>query len=232
MFDGKISDEENEMYELFLKNKTEFYYIKRKNYLLSLNKDYNESNLITFQDKLNYLLIHESPEYKSNIVDKIKLSEYSKKVIGKDICIPILKIYDNAEQINLTELPDKFVLKCNHGSGWNIFCKNKTQFNLTETKYLLNEWMNTNYGLKGSEFQYFFIKRKIFASPYLGELIDYKTFCFNGKPKFIAARIILNSTSRKFIYNYYDLNWNITELELGRSSYKRDPKVIIKNQKI
>ena len=44
---------------------------------MSLNQTYNESNLLTIQDKLNYLLIHESPEYKSNIVDKIKLSEYS-----------------------------------------------------------------------------------------------------------------------------------------------------------
>ena len=113
-FDKSILHIENDTFELFLKNKTEFYYVKRKNYLMSLNQTYNESNLLTIQDKLNYLLIHESPEYKSNIVDKIKLSEYSKKILGKDICIPILKIYGNAEEINLTELPNKFVLKCNH----------------------------------------------------------------------------------------------------------------------
>ena len=156
---------ENDTFELFLKNKTEFYYVKRKNYLMSLNQTYNESNLLTIQDKLNYLLIHESPEYKSNIVDKIKLSEYSKKILGKDICIPILKIYDNVEEINLTELPNKFVLKCNHGSSFNIFCEDKNKFNFTKAKYLLNKWMNTNFGTIGNEFQYYFIKKKIFASP-------------------------------------------------------------------
>ena len=73
--------------KLFLQNKTKFYYVYRNKLL---NNRYNESNLKTFQQKMNYLIIHESPEYKSNIADKIKLSEYSKKIIGKDICIPII----------------------------------------------------------------------------------------------------------------------------------------------
>ena len=101
--------------KLFLKNKTKFYYKERKRYLKSRNKNYDESHLITFQEKLNYLMIHESPEYKGNIVDKIKLSDYSIKILGKDICIPILKTYNNVDEINIDELPDKFVLKCNHG---------------------------------------------------------------------------------------------------------------------
>ena len=222
---------ENDMFELFLKNKTNYYYIKRTNYLKRMNITYNESNLITFQDKLNYLLIHESPEYKSNIVDKIKLSEYSKKILGKDICIPILKIYDNVDEINLNELPQQFVIKCNHGSGWNIFCKDKNQFDLQMAKKHLGRWMSLNYGISGNEFQYFFIKKKILVNPYLGNLIDYKTFCFNGKPKFIAARIVLNSTKHEYIYNYYDTNWNITDIEYGTNSYKRDPNFKIEKPK-
>ena len=214
--------------KLFLKNKTKFYYKERKRYLKSRNKNYDESHLITFQDKLNYLMIHESPEYKGNIVDKIKLTDYSIKILGKDICIPILKTYNNVNEINIDELPDKFVLKCNHGSGMNIFCKNKSNFDLNIEKKRLNEWMNTNYGLPGTEFQYYFIERKILASPYLGKLTDYKTFCFNGRPKFIAARVILDEINHKYIYNYYDLNWTLTNLEYGRNSYKRDPKVNIK----
>ena len=198
----------------------------------NLKNKYNESNLKTFQEQMNYLIIHESPEYKSNIADKIKLSEYSKKLIGKDICIPILKIYNNIEEINLDELPDKFVLKCNHGSRMNIFCKDKAKFNLKKAKKILNNWLNTNYGLFGAEFQYFFIERKIFASPYMGDnIIDYKTFCFNGNPKFIAARIILNKKRNKFIYNYYDLNWKLTDIEYGSSKYKRDPNIIIERPK-
>lgn len=215
--------------KLFLKNKTEFYYITRKNFL---NGKYDESNLKTFQQKLNYLTIHESPEYKSNIADKIKLSEYSTKIIGKDICVPILKIYNDVDEINLDELPDKFVLKCNHGSNMNIFCKDKTKFNLEMAKISLNKWLNTNYGFLGAEFQYYFIERKIFASPYMGDnIIDYKIHCFNGNPKFIVGKIVLNEERNKCIFNFYDINWKLTEIEFGSKDYKRDPNIIIEKPK-
>jgi len=71
---------------------------------------------------LNWLIIHESPEYKSFLADKIKLHDYVQKIIGKDICVPILKIYDNASEINFDDLPNKFILKLNHGSHLNLIC--------------------------------------------------------------------------------------------------------------
>ena len=101
------------------------------------NMTYNESNLVTIQDKLNYLIIHESPDYKSKLVDKIRLHEYSKKVLGKDICVPILKIYTHYSEIKLDELPSKFVLKCNHGSRMNIICNDKKSFDLSKAQNLL-----------------------------------------------------------------------------------------------
>ena len=213
--------------KIFLKNKTEYYYMAKK----IVFKRYDESNLRTFQSKVHYLVIHESPEYKSNIADKIKVCEYSKKILGKDLCIPILKIYDNVDEINLDELPEQFVLKCNHGSGMNIFCKDKSKFDFQQAKKNLSEWMDTNYGLHGAELQYYFIKRKIFASPYLGDLVDYKVYCFNGKPKYIAARIVLNENRNRFIYNYYYTNWTLSDIDYGTNIYKRDPNITIEKPK-
>ena len=70
---------ESEDKYLYLKNKTDFYFKKRNEFLLKHHVIYNESNLVTFQDKLNWLVIHESPQYKSFLVDKIKLHDYSKE---------------------------------------------------------------------------------------------------------------------------------------------------------
>jgi len=88
-------------------------------------RNVNESNLVTIQNKLNYLIVHESPDYKTKIVDKILLHNYSIKKLGKDICVPIIKIYNDSNEIKEEDLPNKFVLKCNHGSGMNIICNNK-----------------------------------------------------------------------------------------------------------
>ena len=178
-----------QMLRLYNDNLTLFY-IKGREFIMKLHgKFYNDSNITTIQDKLNWLTIHENPDIKTNIVDKILLHEYSKKILGKDICVPIIKIYNNSDEINLNELPEKFVLKCNHGSGMNIICNNKSILNITDTRNILNKWMNTNYGFNSFEYQYIKIKKKIFAEKYLCDnIIDYKIYCFNGEPKFIRVQ--------------------------------------------
>ena len=149
--------------KLYIENKTEFRIRGRQKIMEISGKIYNESNIKTIQDKLNWLLIHENPESKTNLVDKILLHEYSKKKLGKDICVPILKVYNSSKEIDLNQLPDKFVLKCNHGSGMNILCSDKSKLNLMKAKIKLDEWVNLNYGLINFEFQYININRKIFA---------------------------------------------------------------------
>ena len=75
------------------------------------------------------------------------LHNYSIKKLGKDICVPNIKIYNDTKEIKLDELPDKFALKYNHGSGMNILCNNKSNFDLESAKHKLDIWKNTNYGL-------------------------------------------------------------------------------------
>ena len=204
--------EKKEMLQLYIENRTQFYIKGRQEIMKSIGSKYNDSNIKTFQDKINWLLIHDSSELKSHIVDKILLREYSKKILGKDICVPIIKIYNNINKININELPEKFVLKCNHGSGMNIICNNKTKFNISNAKEKLNKWMKINYGLEYYEYQYIHIKRKIFAEIFLKDNItDYKFYCFNGNPKLIKVQS--NYIGNIKMYHYYDLNWTITDIE-------------------
>ena len=214
------------MFQLYIENRERFYIKGREHIFNRLGKKYNDSNIITIQDKLNYLLIHESPENKTEIVDKILLRNYSKKILGKDLCPPILKIYENSDDINLNELPEKFVLKCNHGSGMNIICKDKKKFNFVEAKNKLNKWININYGLLRFEYQYLNVKKKIFVEKYLADdIIDYKIVCFNGEPKFIKIKMHDKGNN---IINYYDLNWTLTDIKLNYEDYIRSPSLKIK----
>ena len=205
-------------------------YLKGRQYIMkNQGKKYEESKLETIQDKLNYLLIHESPENKTELVDKILVKNYSKKILHEDISVPILKIYNKISEINLDDLPEKFILKCNHGSGMNIVCSDKNKFNLTKATEKLNKWMNINYGLKRFEYQYLNVKKKIFAEKYLDDnIIDYKFNCFNGEPKFIRTKIHING---KNLNNHYSLNWTLTDIEFNWKDYIRDPSIKIAKPK-
>ena len=231
---------------LLLKNSESYQYCDNKNKnikelldmcyksrvkIFSSLRNVNESKLTTIQEKLNYLIVHESPDFKTKIVDKILLHNYSIEKLGKDICVPIIKIYNESKEIKLDELPNKFVLKCNHGSAMNILCNNKSNFNLEEAKVILDKWKSINWGLISSEFQYINIKKKIFSEIYLKDNIeDYKIYCFHGIPKFIRVQKQINKINGK-VNNYYDINWNLTDIETGLQGYYRRPDIIFEKPK-
>ena len=183
-----------------------YYYTKRVRFLRLSRRPYNESNIITIQDKLNWLSIHDVKKLKGKCADKILIHEYSKRILKKDICNKILKVYDNPDQINIDELPDQFVLKTNHGSGFNIIVQNKSKLNVERAKMKLAAWLKFDFGADGAQFHYSFIKRKAFAEEYIGkDLCNYKFLCFNGIPRYLY---LSKRYGIKNYLTYFDMEWN------------------------
>lgn len=165
------------------------YIDKMKRFCSSQGVNINLENPITIQDKLAWLNIYDQDELKVKCADKIKLHEYCKEVLGEDICIPLIKVYDNVGEINWDELPQQFVIKCNHGSGMNIIVKDKSKLNIEDAKGKLNRWMKDDFAFRnGFEAHYHDIPHKILVEEYMDDghstLFDYKFWCFNGKPRF------------------------------------------------
>ena len=165
------------------------YIQKALDFCNSYGVNINLDNPQTIQDKIMWLNIYDNNLLKSECTDKIKLREYCKTILGEDLCIPILKVYDNANDINFDELPNQFVLKCNHGSSMNIVVKDKNQLNKNEVINQLNKWMTIDYAFMwGFEAHYHDIEHKIFIEQFMDDghktLHNYKLWCFNGEPNF------------------------------------------------
>ena len=146
----------------------------------------NLDNPQTIQDKLCWLNIYDTNPLKVKCADKIKIHDYCKDVLGEDICVPIIKVYNNVSEINWDELPNQFVMKCNHGSGMNIICTDKSKLNKVDAINKLNRWMKDDFAFRnGFEAHYHDIEHKIFVETILGngDIMDYKFWCFNGEPK-------------------------------------------------
>lgn len=176
----------------------------------------------TIQDKINWMKIYDTTPLKTKCADKIRVHEYCKEKLGKDICVPIIAIYDNVEDIQWDKLPEQFVIKCNHGSGMNIIVKNKSNLNITDAINKLKYWMKDDFAFRnGYEMQYHDIPHKIFVEEYKKDenqensLYDYKFWCFNGEPKYYT---INNGVGHGDII-YYDMNGNVVDLY---NAYKPD----------
>ena len=165
----------------------------------------------TIQDKINWLKIYDSTPLKTKCADKIQLHDYCKEKLGKDICVPIIAVYDKVDDIEWNKLPERFVIKCNHGSGMNIIVKDKNTLNIDDAKRKLTQWMNTDFAFRvGYEMHYHDIPRKIFVEEYKEDekqtksLFDYKFWCFNGEPKFMT----INNGYGHGEMLYYDMSFN------------------------
>jgi hypothetical protein len=185
--------------------------------------DLNLCNPVTIQDKLAWLNIYDCNPLKTKCADKIKVREYCKEKLGEDICIPIIKIYDKAIDIKWEELPNQFVIKCNHGSGMNMICQDKSKFNKTKCIQNLTKWMNEDFAFRnGFEAHYHDIPHKILVEKMMGggNLMDYKFWCFNGEPKLYT----INDGHGHGNIIYYDMNGNeLNFYEVNKPNHYKKP---------
>lgn len=179
--------------------------------LFRLNNGYklNLDNPITYNEKLQWVKLNYRHPLLTKLVDKYTVREY---VSSK--CPEILNTlyWDgfDPEKIPWDTLPDKFVIKVTHGSGFNIICTDKSKLDKKQTERKLENWLKTKFLKCYGEWFYGVERPRIIIEKYLesdtGDVPeDYKIFCFNGEPKYI---IVDTDRFKGHKRNVYDLNWN------------------------
>lgn len=199
---------------------------KLKEFSKKLGFNFNLSNPQTIQEKINWLKIYDSVPLKTRCADKVKVHDYCKEKLGKDICIPLIKTYKSTKEIKWSELPQRFVIKCNHGSGMNIIVKNKQNVNKEEIFSKLEKWLKKDFAFQfGYEMHYHDIERRILVEELKEDekqknsLFDYKFWCFKGIPKMYT----INDGFGHGDIMYYDMDdklMNPYNIEV-HSSYKK-----------
>ncbi len=97
-------------------------------YRIKMGKKLNLDHPITFNEKLQWLKLHDrKPEY-TMMVDKYEVKKWVAEKIGKQYIIPTLGVWEKFDDIDFDLLPEQFVLKCTHDSGGLIICRDKSNF--------------------------------------------------------------------------------------------------------
>ncbi len=174
-------------------------------------QELNLDNPQTFNEKIQWMKLYDSTPIKTRLADKYLVRDWVKEKIGEEYLIPLIGVWEKFEDIDFDKLPDKFVLKANHGSGWNIIVTDKQKFDKEDAKHKFDEWLHTNFAFKaGLELHYKDIKPLIIAEKYIEtedcDLKDYKFLCFNGEVKYVWVDKDRYSDHKR---NLYDINWNL-----------------------
>lgn len=173
-------------------------------YYKAFRKKLDLNNVQTFNEKLMWVKLNEDHALKTLCSDKYLVKDYVKQLGYSDILIQALKVYEHVEEIDFQQLPNKFVMKCTHGSGYNIICLNKDELIIDETISKLKKWMATDYGLQCCEPHYSKIKPRIIVEPFLEEALsdrvpsDYMIHCFHGVPQVIEVGVDCGERGKKY----------------------------------
>lgn len=175
-------------------------------------KKLNLNNPQTFNEKIQWLKLHDrKPEYHT-MVDKYEVKNWVAKIIGEEYIIKTFGVWDKYEDIDFNSLPEQFILKCTHDSASVTICTDKSNFDVSRSAWKYDDvFMKRDYyHYENKQWAYKGVKPRIIAEEYLQDdkyesLADYKFYCFNGKAKCIYVAINRFTNLRLDIY---DLEWN------------------------
>lgn len=203
--------------------------ILKDKYYFRFHKPLNLDNPQTYNEKLQWLKLHDRrPEY-TEMVDKYLAKSYVRERIGDEYIIPTLGVWDKFEDIDFGKLPNEFVLKCTHDSGGLVICKDKRHFDYNAAKVKIKKCLKRNYFYVGREWPYKNVEPRILAETYMedktfNELRDYKFFCFNGSVKMLFVATNRQSVTEETKFDFFDSDFNHLNITNGHDCNSIDVK--------
>lgn len=143
-------------------------------------------------EKTYWLQFNTDTSLWSRCADKYAVRSYVEECGLSNMLVKLYGKWDNAEDVDFSQLPSKFVLKSNNASGTVLVVKDKSQLDIKKTRKTMREWLKYEFGYNSADLFYTKIKPCIIAEEYLEDdscisssLIDYKIWCINGEPESI-----------------------------------------------
>lgn len=179
----------------------------------------------TYNEKLQWLKLNYRNPLMTKMVDKFSMKEIAKEIIGDKYIIKSYGIWNSFDDIEFEKLPKSFVLKTTHDQGGVIIVKDRNKINKAYINNKLTTHLKTKHYFLSREWPYKNVQPKIMAEAVLvneeiGDLYDYKFYCFHGEPKIMY--IAHGRQSDTCYLDFYDMEFN--KLDITRPNYPQSNK--------
>jgi len=180
----------------------------------------------TFNEKLQWYKRYYRDPLMTTLADKLAVRGYLEANGHGHLLNELYGVYDRPEEIDFDRLPERFVLKATHGSNMNIICRDRRRLDQEKSRTEMRNWLATDYYLSGRQWCYKGIRPRLICEKFLeneefGELLDYKFYCFGGKPEFLwvcSGRYGAGGVK----YNAYDMDWRRIRVFKGKPGSELD----------
>lgn len=194
--------------------------------IIKLYRDYcgrmpDLENPVRFSEKLQWLKLNHRTPLQTVLADKYAVRGYLERRGYAGILCQQIACVEDAAEVDFDALPECFVIKAAHASGWNLICSDKSKLDRKHARRLMGAWLKQSIYWNGREWPYQDIPHRLVIEEYLsdssGGLRDYKLYCFNGEPRFVQANS--GRLLAEHVQNFYSLDWTV--LPFGKDIYPR-----------
>ena len=170
----------------------------------------------TFNEKLLHRKLHTDDPLFSVVSDKWEARRYVEECLGPGILNEVYHHTSDAQTIPFDDLPERYVVKANHGCGWNIFVENNGAADREQIRSECERWLNRTYGGRKREYWYEDIEPTILVERYIESdrssvPRDYKFFVFDGRVEYIEVDFDRFSDHTR---RFFDREWSPQEFRL------------------
>lgn len=188
----------------------------RIRYCVRFRRLLNLKNPQDLNEKILWLAFRTDTTRWTELSDKNDVRDYVAKAGLSRILSARYGVWDRIEDVDLSALPDSFVLKTTHGSGdvWIVRDKSKLDFSAVKTYF--GRLLKEPYGALEGGKHYLRMKPRLIAEElliqdaeskrYSSSIIDYKFWCFNGKPRYCLVCSNRDKDGTDLLT--YDSDWN------------------------
>jgi hypothetical protein len=183
----------------------------RRTYNDSLGRPLHLFRPHRFTEKMQWRKLFDLDPIYVVFCDKVATRQYVAQRVGPDTIVPILWLGDNPADLPFEKLRPPYIIKCSHGSGWNIVVRGNDSEDCAAMRAQLGHWLATDYGIRCNEPGYSAVPRRLLVEPLLthqgGFPLEYKFFMFNGVARLVMVRANYGDRAQERIQAYYDMQW-------------------------
>lgn len=177
----------------------------------------NLENPKSMNEKIFWMKLNYHNPMVTRCCDKFRVKDYVTEKLGDGFVVPTINSWKSADEIDFDALPERFVLKVNWSSGYNVIVKDKHSLDIERIKKKIDYWLQPQQNSYYQTFNwgYKYMEPVVYAEEYIeqmgGQLYDYKFYCCNGKAKFMFI-----ATDR---YNGEGLTYDFFDMEFNRLGF-------------
>jgi hypothetical protein len=160
----------------------------------------------TFNEKVLHRMLFDRRRVLTQLADKAAVRSYVEARLGPQILPRLYYLTTRPETIPFEELPERFVVKPTHGSGWVQIVADKSALDCARLIEVCTKWVNQSFYEISREWPYKHIEPRILVEEFIDDgtgnaPIDYKLFVFGGTVEMIQVDLGRFTDHKRRLYS-------------------------------